>query len=366
MKQLFLSSIPSPYRVDFYNALNEKCDLEVWFEARRDPTSHFNWREEDEMPFSHRYFSPASGAGALHLKMLWAALKWAIHNKVKAAQKRAGVGQVPEARLVLQTYHTRTQTLLIVLLRLLGIPYWFETDGGLINYGERPLSRRIKRFLIGGASGWYSPSRVSDEYLTYYGADAARIRRYHFTSIRQEEVAAEPIVGNAPDALRIVAVGQFIRRKGFDILLKAMPGLTATLDIVGGTPPEEYLALRHQLGLDNQVRFVGFETTRQLLQRMRQSDVFVLPTREDIWGLVINEAMAQGLPVVTTTRCGAGLEMLSEEVLVPIEDVETLHRVLERLLTDTQWRRDQAQRNLDVARLYTVEQMAQDHVKVKS
>ena len=47
-----------------------------------------------------------------------------------------------------------------------------------------------------------------------------------------------------------------------------------------------------------------------------------MPTREDIWGLVINEAMAAGLPVITTDRCAAGVEMVTSECgdIVPADD----------------------------------------------
>ena len=52
------------------------------------------------------------------------------------------------------------------------------------------------------------------------------------------------------------------------------------------------------------------------------------PTREDIWGLVINEALAAGLPVITTNRCGAGLELIKNNengFLVNVEDIDELY-----------------------------------------
>ena len=54
------------------------------------------------------------------------------------------------------------------------------------------------------------------------------------------------------------------------------------------------------------VHFVGFKTKEQLEDYYRAADLFVLPTREDIWGLVVAEAMAYGLGVITTNRCNAG------------------------------------------------------------
>lgn len=55
------------------------------------------------------------------------------------------------------------------------------------------------------------------------------------------------------------------------------------------------------------------------------ADIFVHPTREDIWGLVVNEAMAKGLPVITTDRCVAGLELIKNESvgrIVPVENID--------------------------------------------
>lgn len=64
--------------------------------------------------------------------------------------------------------------------------------------------------------------------------------------------------------------------------------------------------------------FVEFKTKEDLIDYYRAADLFVLPTREDIWGLVVNEAMAAGTPVITTTNCGAGMEILKMEMAVEL------------------------------------------------
>lgn len=60
----------------------------------------------------------------------------------------------------------------------------------------------------------------------------------------------------------------------------------------------------------------------ELTQYYKAANLFVLPTREDIWGLVINEAMSFGLPVITTNKCNAGLELLDEDCGLIIDNVE--------------------------------------------
>ena len=120
----------------------------------------------------------------------------------------------------------------------------------------------------------------------------------------------------------VITVGQFIYRKGFDILLKSSSDIDADIYIIGGKPDSSY----EQLNNGN-VHFIDFLTKNELRQYYRAADVFAMPTREDIWGLVVNEALSYGLPVVSTDKCVAGLELINQGengYIVPVEDSKAL------------------------------------------
>ena len=185
------------------------------------------------------------------------------------------------------------------------------------------------------------------------------------TSITEEKAALRRELG-IPQKRMILAVGQCIPRKGFDILLKAAKDLPedTALCIVGGEPTEEYLTLREELGL-TQVSFPGFQKKEDLAKYYRAADLFTLPTREDIWGLVVGEAMAYGLPVITTDRCVAGLELVEDGVngfLVPVEDVEALSEKMRKALQGNLTEMGTA--SLRKIRPYTIENMAKAHVEI--
>ena len=163
----------------------------------------------------------------------------------------------------------------------------------------------------------------------------------------------------------VVSVGQFIHRKGFDVLLKAWAKCSPenVLYIIGAEPTEEYLALKNQLELTN-VFFVGFKAKEELKQYYRAADLFVLPTREDIWGLVVNEAMANGLPVITTNRCVSGIELVKNGVngyIVQVDDVEEMANRIRTVLEDNVLRHSMAENSLATIRDLTVERMAEEH-----
>ena len=134
--------------------------------------------------------------------------------------------------------------------------------------------------------------------------------------------------------------------------------------IVGGKPTEEYLSLQKKYDLA-QVHFEGFKTKDELAEYFKAADLFVHPTREDIWGLVINEAMAYGLPVVTTNKCVAGMELVSDkDCLINTDCPEQLKFIMETLMGDDDRRLQIAADNLKEIAGYTVEKMAEAHIKV--
>lgn len=166
----------------------------------------------------------------------------------------------------------------------------------------------------------------------------------------------------------VISVGQFIPRKGFDVLLSAWKDCNKEYElyIIGAEPTKEYIDIKNRLKLDN-VHFEGFKTKEILKKYYCAADLFVLPTREDIWGLVINEAMANGLPIITTNRCVAGLELVEDGVngfIVPTEDSAALAAKINKILADDSLRQRMAMESLKRIRPYTIENMSLAHCAV--
>lgn len=148
--------------------------------------------------------------------------------------------------------------------------------------------------------------------------------------------AARRELGLPPQAPVLVTVGPLVERKGFHRVIECLPAIRDRCPglvylIVGGPSPEGDFsqALRAQvkaLRLEDCVRFLGPREPRELATPLSAADVFVLPTRNEGWANVFLEAMACGLPVVTTD-VGGNAEVVSADTLgtlVPFGDAAAL------------------------------------------
>jgi glycosyltransferase involved in cell wall biosynthesis len=90
------------------------------------------------------------------------------------------------------------------------------------------------------------------------------------------------------------------------------------------------------LGLDDRVHFIGFANQTQLPEIYRASDLMVLPSEYEPFGVVVNEAMLCGCPVVVSDRVGAGYDLITSGengFVFPFGDVESLATILRKALT---------------------------------
>ena len=360
MRILWLTNIPSPYRVDFFNELGKLCDLTVLFEKRAASDRDDSWKNFDTKNFSSIF--PAGIPYGIAEAFCPGIIR---HLSLKKYD-----------RIVVTNYANLTGMLAVAVMKAKRIPYIIESDGAFSGSGKG-LKEAVKRWLLEKAALCFSTSDVHDDYYKKYGVSPDRIVRYPFTSLHGADVLKEPVSKEEKSALReklgisepevIIAVGQFIPRKGFDILIEAMAktDLSVGCYIVGGVPTDEYIQQVSSLGLSDRVHFVGFKSKHELSEYYMAADLFVLPTREDIWGLVVNEAMAKGLPVITTDRCIAGLALVNSSKLgkiVPAEDAGAIADAIKEILLalNTEMSKDV----LKAISAYTFEKMAEVHIEV--
>jgi len=153
----------------------------------------------------------------------------------------------------------------------------------------------------------------------------------------------------------IVAMGRLVRQKGFDVLLKAFSLCSDrhpkwSLDILGDGDERQTLELlKEELRLEKRVRFLGIVKEPSTI--LRQADLFVLSSRFEGFPLALIEAMACGLPAISTNCPTGPSEIIQNEIdgiLVPPGDVSALAGAMERLMDNPAERRRLAARAVDV------------------
>lgn len=180
-------------------------------------------------------------------------------------------------------------------------------------------------------------------------------------------VVPPPPPGAYPRALFI---GRLVPYKGVDILLRALEHVPhLRLDVVGSGPEGPRLrTLAQALAVHDRVRWYGEYPDEDLPRRMADADFLVLPsvTVEEMFGLVVLEAMAAGRPVITTAVPSAVREVNVPNVTgleVPLRDVHALAAALDRLATDAALReRFGAAGRARVAEHFSRAGMARSHV----
>ncbi len=257
---LFLTNYPSPYRVQFFDELAKLADVTVLFADRKERQKHRNadWYIRGEGRFR-----------AVQLEK----------HVVAFGRFDLCVDVIPWLKkeydeIVVCGYSNPTMILAMLYMRLKRIPFCMEVDGGVIRQDGR-LKYFVKKRLVCLAERWLSTGRWTTKYLVHYGAKADRVTEYPFSSLSEESILSEPVSREEKAALRqeleipekymILSIGQFIHRKGFDVLMHAAQSVSRDVGIyiVGGEATEEYLKLRETLGVDH-VHFLGFQKKDQL------------------------------------------------------------------------------------------------------
>ena len=154
-----------------------------------------------------------------------------------------------------------------------------------------------------------------------------------------------------------------IQRKNLDTVLHALVKVPALhLAVAGITEGSPYLELASSLGLDKRVHFLGYR--QDVPQLMKAADFLVFPSRYEPFGLVVIEAMATGIPVITASSTGAA-DLVKPEAGIVIsdpEDVKALTEALQTLTSYPELRNKMGQAARTIAEQHSWKFMAQHYV----
>jgi glycosyltransferase involved in cell wall biosynthesis len=343
LRLALLTEIPAPYRIPLFNALSERVDLRVLFLAEHDPRRGFYEPHREEWRFDHRVL----GGPQLQRSGRWLVLNRGVLRELRRFRPDAvavGGWNQPAFWLALAYCRARRIPLLI----------WIESTARDARSEARALAL-ARAAMVRGASGAYVPGTAAAAYARSLGIELVETAP---NAIDASIFAQAAVDRSKRDGCTFLYTGRLDPEKGLDTLLEAFREVPGELVLVGGGSDEE--RLRGLAG--DRVRFEGPRERDELVAYYRDADVFVLPSRSEPWGMVLNEAAAAGLPLVATERSGAAHDLIEEGVngfRVPAGDVAVLRARLTRFAEDPAFRASAGARSRELARGFTPEAWAE-------
>jgi 1,2-diacylglycerol 3-alpha-glucosyltransferase len=329
---VILTEIISPYRIPLFNELAQHADvdLHVIFLAETDPTLRQWHIYKEEIRFSHQILPS------------WRKRVGKFNVLLNRGVRRAFAAGAPQVILCGgYSYVASWQCLHWARAHKIPLFLWSESNLQDQRRGHL-LVEFLKNKFLRKCDGFVVPGRSAREYLRAHKVEDSRI----FTApnaVDNEWFASAAATARQNEAgLRrelalperyFLFVGRLVREKGVFELLSAYAKLDEStrqqvgLVFVGDGAVLQALQEQASSISPGLIRFAGFAQREQLANYYALAETLILPTYTDTWGLVVNESMACGLPVIVSRAAGCAADLVRENwngLLVAPRDVSSL------------------------------------------
>ena len=336
-KVLLITNIPTPYRIPLFNELQKQLyekglKLKVIFGALSYPRRKWNF-EMSSCKFDYEL---------LH------SCRLALFDPEKVIFTYRGLFKIikrDKPRLIITNGFSIATTKLWLISWFKSVRYIIWSGAIESRRGRDSQIRRVHRkLLIKKAKGFIAYGTKAKEYLVNLGAKPERIEigintidTYFFQS--EIEKYRDNLEKGTKETKKkiLLCVGYLVKRKRLDLLLKSIEILAKKrsdfiLKIVGDGPEKENLVkLVDKLGIAEFVTFEGYKQKEELIKYYAEADCFLFPTDFDIWGLVLVEAMAAGLPCIASIYASATYDLIKDGVTGYVADFSDFKNVVGKI-----------------------------------
>lgn len=278
---------------------------------------------------------------------------WKVTNNYSSFWCRVNPGVIPALwrgrydAVFVHSYHNFTQVAAIVAAHRLGMKVLVRSEPTLMiktGSSRQKVKHVLLPWIFGQVDALMSIGSLNHEYYHSYGVKEEKIFLMPYAVDNEFFFRQREIWGPQRQQIKedyqlhqkkvILYVGRFLPRKRVLDLIRAFEllDLADTALVLVGEGGElaacrQYVEERHLQG----VYFLGFRNQAELSKIYAISDVFVLPSEDEPWGLVINEAMCFGLPIIAADQVGAAADLVQpgrNGYNFPVGQVNELARVL--------------------------------------
>ena len=135
------------------------------------------------------------------------------------------------------------------------------------------------------------------------------------------------------ESIQLITTGRLIPEKHFDMLIQAIANISTPklqLYIIGnGSEKQKLQKLVEKLQVKDQIQLLGHKSKQEIVTLLQQSDIFVLPSQSETFGVAYIEALACGLPIIATD-CGGPRDIVTQKngLLIPVNDQQALEQAI--------------------------------------
>lgn len=345
-KILYLTNIEVPYRVAFFNELAKKCDLTVLYERRSSQNRDYKWSSSVERNYKAEYLDGGFNIG----------------REERFSLRIIRMLQRSWDTVVVGCYNSMVQIFSIAIMRLYGIPYVINFDGEpFIGSG---IKARIKSQILNGACAYLVAGSHACQSLKNVIDHSANVIPYYFSSLSDKEIYNNS-KSNYYRNKTVLVVGQYLEYKGMDIALDvAKMDKNIKYKFIGmGNRTNKFI--EDSNGIPNNVEIIPFLQKDDLNHEYRHCGVLMLPTKQECWGLVVNEAASFGMPIVSTWGSGAAIEFLAKDYpsyLAEPSNSKSLYESLKLCLSNNN--DSYSQYLKDKSKLYSIERNVEIYMSI--
>ena len=217
-----------------------------------------------------------------------------------------------------------------------------------------------RSYIIKRAAAFVASSTASRQAQIAYGADEKKCFISYLTVDIQKYLQKKTEYGGR----ELLYVGSLIQRKGLDLLFPALAQTREDicLMIVGeGQEKEALMEQAKKLGITSRIRFLGYVEGEPLRELYHNADVFILPTREDCFGLVILEAMCASLPVISSKYADGAFDLVQEGengCIIDPEDTAAFAAKIDQIFADEKRLAEMGQKSYEFAHAFSFQKVA--------